>query len=125
MTTIRGRRSVATHDPEAMPMTVDLAFRTIAEASALIQARQLSPAEYVEALITRAETLDPQLHAYITPTFDLARRQAKQAEHEIMAGTYRGPMHGIPFALKDIYDTQGIRTSGHSKVCLHRIPEAD
>jgi hypothetical protein len=80
-------------------MTVDLAFLTIAEASALLQARQLSPVEYVEALITRAETFEPQLHAYITPTFDLARQQAKQAEHEIMAGTYRGPMHGIPFAL--------------------------
>jgi aspartyl-tRNA(Asn)/glutamyl-tRNA(Gln) amidotransferase subunit A len=106
-------------------MTVDLAFLTIAEASALIQARHLSPVEYVEALITRAETLDPQLHAYITPTFDLARQQAKQAEHEIMAGTYRGPMHGIPFALKDIYDTQGIRTSGHSQVCRNRIPDAD
>ena len=106
-------------------MTFDLAFLTIAEASALIQVRQLSPVEYVEALITRTETFDPQLHAYITPTFDLARQQAKQAEHEIMAGTYHGPMHGIPFALKDIYDTQGIRTSGHSKVCLHRIPEAN
>jgi aspartyl-tRNA(Asn)/glutamyl-tRNA(Gln) amidotransferase subunit A len=106
-------------------MTVDLAFLTIAEASALIQARQLSPVDYVEALITRTETFDPQLHAYITPTFDLARRQAQQAEDEIMAGTYRGPMHGIPFALKDIYDTRGIRTTGHSKVCLNRIPKAD
>ena len=106
-------------------MTVDLAFLTIAEASALIQARQLSPVEYVEALIARTETFDPQLHAYVTPTFDLARQQAQQAEHAIMAGTYRGPLHGIPFALKDIYDTKGIRTSGHSKVCLHRIPEAD
>jgi aspartyl-tRNA(Asn)/glutamyl-tRNA(Gln) amidotransferase subunit A len=106
-------------------MTVDLAFLTIAEASALIQARQLSPVEYVEALITRTETFDPQLHAYITPTFELARQQAKQAEDEIMAGRYRGSMHGIPFALKDIYDTKGICTSGHSKVCLNRIPEAD
>ena len=51
-------------------MTVELAFLTIAEASALIQARQLSPVEYVEALIARTETFDPQLHAYITPTFD-------------------------------------------------------
>src|ERR671919_1851720 len=106
-------------------MTVDLAFLTIAEASALIKTRQLSPVDYVAALITRIETFDPQLHAYITPTFDLARQQAKQAEDEIMAGRYRGPMHGIPFALNDIYDTKGIRTSGHSKVCLHRIPEAD
>ena len=106
-------------------MTGELAFLTIAEASALIKARQLSPVEYVEALIARAETFDPQLHAYITPTFDRARQQAKQAEHEIMAGTYRGPLHGIPFALKDIYDTEGIRTSGHSKVCLNRVPKAD
>ena len=106
-------------------MAVDLAFLTIAEASALIKSRQLSPVEYVEALIRRTETFDAQLHAYITPTFDLARQQAKQAEHDIAAGTYRGPLHGIPFALKDIYDTQGIRTSGHSKVCLQRIPDAD
>jgi aspartyl-tRNA(Asn)/glutamyl-tRNA(Gln) amidotransferase subunit A len=106
-------------------MTVELAFLTITDASALIQARQLSPVEYIEALIARTETFDPQLHAYITPTFDRARQQAKQAEHEIMTGTYRGPMHGIPFALKDIYDTEGIRTSGHSRVCLNRVPKED
>ena len=56
-------------------MTVELAFLTIAEASALIKTRQLSPVEYVEALIRRTETFDPQLHAYITPTFDLARQR--------------------------------------------------
>lgn len=106
-------------------MAVDLAFLTIAEASALIKSRQLSPVEYVEALSRRTETFDAQLHAYITPTFELARHQAKQAEHDIVAGTYRGPLHGIPFALKDIYDTKGIRTSGHSKVCLQRIPDTD
>jgi aspartyl-tRNA(Asn)/glutamyl-tRNA(Gln) amidotransferase subunit A len=65
------------------------------------------------------------LHAYITPTFDLARQQARQAEHEISAGTYRGPLHGMPFALKDIYDTRGIRTSGHSRVCQERLPDLD
>src|SRR5947207_13604570 len=111
--------------PEAISMAVDLAFLTIAEASALLKSRQLSPVEYVEALIQRTETFDPQLHAYITPTFDLARRQAQHAEHEIATGTYRGPLHGLPFALKDIYDTQRIRTSGHSSVCLNRMPDAD
>src|SRR5262245_36487263 len=111
--------------PEAISMAVDLAFLTIAEASALIKSRELSPVEYVEALIRRTETFDAQLHAYITPTFDLARQQAKHAEREIAAGRYRGPLHGIPFALKDIYDTQGIRTTGHSKVCLGRLPDAD
>jgi aspartyl-tRNA(Asn)/glutamyl-tRNA(Gln) amidotransferase subunit A len=106
-------------------MAVDLAFLTITEAAALMKSRQLSPVEYVEALIRRTETFDPQLHAYITPTFDLARQQAQHAAHEIAAGRYRGPLHGIPFALKDIYDTKGILTSGHSKVCIERIPEAD
>ena len=100
-------------------MAADLAFLTIAEASALIQSRQLSPVEYVEALIRRTETFDAQLHAYITPTFDLARQQAKQAEHDIAAGTYRGPLHGIPFALKDIYD------KGHTHVrAFQSVPPA-
>jgi aspartyl-tRNA(Asn)/glutamyl-tRNA(Gln) amidotransferase subunit A len=106
-------------------MTTDLAFLTIAEASALLKARQLSPVEYVEALIQRTEIFNAQLHAYITPTFELARQQAQRAEHEIASGTYRGPLHGIPFALKDIYDTQGILTSGHSRVCCERIPQTD
>ena len=69
----------------------------------------------LEALIQRTEAFDPQLHAYITPTFDLARQQAKQAEAEIASGKYRGPLHGIPFALKDIYDTAGILTSFTSR----------
>ena len=60
-------------------MTIDLALLTIAEASALIKSRQLSPVEYVEALIKRTETFDPQLHAYITPTFDLARQSSCRA----------------------------------------------
>src|SRR4029453_8188795 len=111
--------------PEAISMAVDLAFLTIAEASALIKSRPLSPLEHVEALIIRPGPLAPQLPAYIPPTFARARQQARQAEHDIAAGTYRGPLHGIPFALKDIYDTQGIRTSGHSKVCLQRIPDTD
>ena len=65
------------------------------------------------------------MHAYVTRTFDLARDQAKRVEHEIAAAQHRGPLHGIPFGLKEIYDTQGIRTFGHSKVCRERIPEAD
>jgi aspartyl-tRNA(Asn)/glutamyl-tRNA(Gln) amidotransferase subunit A len=106
-------------------MTDDLAFLTIAEASALIASRKLSPVEYVDALINRTEAFDPQLRAYITPTFDLARQQAQQAERDIAAGAYRGPMHGIPFGLKDIYDTKGILTSGHSRVCQQRLPDQD
>ena len=98
---------------------------SLAELSSLIGARKLSPVELVDALIRRVEELDAQTRAFITPTFDLARQQARQAEAEIVAGKYRGPLHGIPFALKDIYDTRGILTSGHSRVFMDRIPEKD
>src|SRR5437879_2187966 len=106
-------------------MATELHDLSIAELSSLIAARKLSPLELVEALIRRVEQYDRQTHAFITRTFDLARQQAKQAEAEIAAGRYRGALHGIPFALKDIYDTKGILTSGHSRVFLDRIPKDD
>ena len=106
-------------------MATELHDLSIAELSSLIAARKLSPLELVEALIRRVEQYDRQTHAFITRTFDLARQHAKQAEAEISAGRYRGALHGIPFALKDIYDTKGILTSGHSRVFLDRIPKDD
>jgi aspartyl-tRNA(Asn)/glutamyl-tRNA(Gln) amidotransferase subunit A len=106
-------------------MTTDLHDLPIAELSGLIAARKLSPLELAEALIQRVEQYDGQIHAFITPTFDVARQQARQAEAEIAAGRYRGALHGIPFALKDIYDTKGILTSGHSRVFIDRIPARD
>ncbi|HEY7539280.1 MAG TPA: amidase family protein, partial [Methylomirabilota bacterium] len=89
-------------------MTTDLHDLSIAALAGLIAARKLSPVELTDALIQRVERFDAQTRAFITPTFDLARRQARAAEAEIAAGRYRGPLHGIPFALKDIYDTRGI-----------------
>ena len=106
-------------------MPDDPHFLTIAAASQLILARKLSPLEYADALLARIDALDPQLNAFITVTADLAREQARAAEAEIMAGRYRGPLHGIPFALKDIYNTQGILTSGGSKICIDNIPAHD
>ena len=106
-------------------MTPDLHCLGIADAAQLIAARKLSPVEYVDALLVRIETFDPQLDAFITVTADIARSQARQAETEIMSRRYRGPLHGIPFALKDIYATKGIRTSGGSRVCAENIPNAD
>src|SRR3989441_11592268 len=106
-------------------MATELHDLSIADLSNLVAARKLSPLELVEALIRRVELYDRQTHAFITRTFDLARQQAKQAEAEIAAGRYRGALHGIPFALKDIYDTKGILTSGHSRVFLDRIPKDD
>jgi len=106
-------------------MAAELHDLSIAELSNLVAARTLSPVELAEALIRRVEQLDVQTHAFITPTFDLARRQARAAEAEIVAGRRRGPLHGIPFGLKDIYDTQGILTSGHSRVFIDRMPTED
>ena len=71
----------------------DLHDLSLTELSRLIGDRKLSPRELVEALIGRVESLDGQTRAFITPTFDLARRQARQAEAEIVAGRSRGPLH--------------------------------
>jgi aspartyl-tRNA(Asn)/glutamyl-tRNA(Gln) amidotransferase subunit A len=106
-------------------MADELAFMTIAEAARLIERKQLSPVELTTALIRRREALDPQLNAFLLPTPDRAIDQARIAEREIVDDAYRGPMHGIPFGLKDIYSTAGIRTTGHSKICLDTVPAAD
>jgi Asp-tRNA(Asn)/Glu-tRNA(Gln) amidotransferase A subunit family amidase len=106
-------------------MATELHDLSIAELSAALAGRTLSPVELVEALIRRVEAYDAQTHAFITRTFDLARRQAREAEAQLAAGRSRGPLHGIPFGLKDIYDTQGILTSGHSRVFIDRIPAED
>ena len=100
----------------------DLHYLTIAETADLIRNRKLSPVELTDALLKRIDTYNGQLSAYITVTGDVARAQAKRVEQEIAAGNYRGPLHGIPFALKDIYNTAGILTSGGSKVCADNIP---
>ena len=106
-------------------MANELHVLTIAEAAELIRTRKLSPVEYADSLLQRIDALEPQLNAFITRTAELARKQARAAETEIAAGRYRGPLHGIPFALKDIYNTKGILTSGGSRVCQDNIPAED
>ena len=106
-------------------MTEQLPFLTIAEAARLIESRKLSPVELTAALIARAQALDPQINAYVTTTFDGALEQAHKAEAEIAAGRYRGPLHGVPFGLKDMYDTAGIRTTAHSKILIDNVPTRD
>lgn len=106
-------------------MADDLCFYTIAQAAPLIAARKLSPVELTQAHLKRIADLDPQLNAFITVTADLALKRAREAEQEIVKGNYRGPLHGIPFGLKDIYNTRGILTSGHSRICGDNFPEED
>jgi aspartyl-tRNA(Asn)/glutamyl-tRNA(Gln) amidotransferase subunit A len=100
-------------------------FLTIAEAAKLIQQRELSPVELVDSRLARIEKLDGKLHSFIRVLADTARAEARAAESEIAAGKYRGPLHGIPLGLKDIYETAGIPTTGHSKVMQDHVPKAD
>ena len=106
-------------------MSGSLHFLTIAEAAPLIEKRELSPVTLTEAFLARIEELNPKLDAFITVTAERALDDARRAEREIAAGGYKGPLHGIPIALKDIYDTAGIRTSSHSHLHAERVPEAD
>jgi aspartyl-tRNA(Asn)/glutamyl-tRNA(Gln) amidotransferase subunit A len=94
---------------------------SLAEASAAIAAGTLSP----EAALARIAALDPKLNAFITITADRARRAAAAAEAEIKAGKKRGPLHGVPYALKDIYDVAGVRTTAHSKLLIDNVARED
>ena len=98
---------------------------TLAQAADLIRHRKLSPVEYTRALLTRTEALEPQLNAFITQTPEAGLEAAQAAEAEMARGNYRGPLHGIPFAVKDIYDTANVLTSGHSRTCIDRVPKRD
>src|ERR1700736_3139386 len=100
-------------------------FLTIAEAARLIEQRELSPVELVDSRLARIEKLDGQLHSFIRVLADQARADARAAESEIMAGNYRGPLHGIPIGLKDIYETAGVPTTGHSKILIGHVPQQD
>ncbi len=103
----------------------DLYYLSIAEASRLLAAKELSPVELTRAYLERIDALNPKLHAFITVTSELAMEQARAAEADIVRQGPRTPMHGIPFALKDIYDTAGIATTGHSRLMQDRVPEAN
>jgi aspartyl-tRNA(Asn)/glutamyl-tRNA(Gln) amidotransferase subunit A len=106
-------------------MSTDLTTLTIAESAAKLAAREVSSAELTEAYLGRIERLNPAIIAYVTVTADRARSDAARADREIAAGNYRGPLHGIPIGLKDLYDTAGIETAGGSKIFAGRIPDSD
>lgn len=103
----------------------DLTALSIVEAAALIVRRRVSPVELTEAYLARIEAQDALLNAYVTVTGDAAREEARAAEREIAGGTYRGPLHGIPIALKDLYATKGVRTAAGSKILWDRVPDHD
>ena len=102
-----------------------LYFLTIREAAELLRSGKLSPVELTQACLDRIDATDGQLHSFITLLKDEALEQARTAEAEILRGGYKGPLHGIPIALKDLYDTAGVRTTSGSRVDFDRVPEED
>src|SRR5712675_530556 len=101
------------------------AFATIRKLAGEIKARRISAIDLVEMFLARIDRYDSKLLAFITVTPEVARQQAKQADTEIRAGKYRGPLHGIPWGVKDIYDTKGIRSTWGSPIYKDRLPEYD
>lgn len=103
----------------------ELTKLTIAEASRKIRSGEISCAELAEACIARAKTYNPKINAYITIMSEQSLAQAKTLDVEAKAGKFRGPLHGIPIALKDNIDTMDARTTGGSAVFDDRFPDED
>jgi aspartyl-tRNA(Asn)/glutamyl-tRNA(Gln) amidotransferase subunit A len=105
--------------------TEEWTFLSISELSELIRTRKISPVEVTRATLERIDRLNPKLNAYITVTADSAMKSAQEAESEIQRNRWRGPLHGVPIALKDLFDTAGIRTTAGSALFKERVPEQD
>jgi Asp-tRNA(Asn)/Glu-tRNA(Gln) amidotransferase A subunit family amidase len=103
----------------------DIAFATVSEQSRWIETRKLTSERLTRIYLERIERFDPKLHCVITLTKELALAQAAQADKEIAAGHYRGPLHGIPWGAKDLLDTSGIYTTYGAEPFRNRVPAAD
>jgi aspartyl-tRNA(Asn)/glutamyl-tRNA(Gln) amidotransferase subunit A len=102
-----------------------LADLSLAEAAELVRSRKASPVELTRACLRRIEALDPKLNAFVTVTAESALAAAQLAADEIARGGWRGPLHGVPLALKDIVDQAGVRTTAASNVLRDRVPAKD
>jgi Asp-tRNA(Asn)/Glu-tRNA(Gln) amidotransferase A subunit family amidase len=102
--------------------TIELCYLPATQLAAAIRAKDLSPTEVVDAFLARIERLNPTLNAYCTVTADLARADARRAEAAVLQGVALGALHGVPFSLKDLTPTKGIRTTFGSKIFEHHVP---
>ena len=113
-------------DPGPLPARdEDIAFATVTQLSRWIETRKLTSEHLTNIYLKRLEKFDPRLHCVITLTRELALTQAKQADEEVAAGKYRGPLHGIPWGGKDLLDTAGIPTTYGAEPFRNRVPTED
>src|SRR5262245_30598325 len=103
----------------------ELTTLTIAQAGDMLARREITATALTEAFLARIDAVDHKTASYLTVPADLARKAAGQADMDLSRGVRRGPLHGIPVALKDIYETEGIRTSGHSHLRKDYVPSVD
>lgn len=103
----------------------ELCFLTLAEQARLIGSREVSPVEVVDSTLRQIEQVDGRVNGFITVTAESARSAAREAEREIARGGYRGPLHGIPIALKDLFYTRGLRTTAGSRILRDFVPDED
>jgi aspartyl-tRNA(Asn)/glutamyl-tRNA(Gln) amidotransferase subunit A len=103
----------------------DLHWASIADLARLIATKEISPVDVVRVHLDRIAALDAGLHCFITVTAEAALEAARAAETELAAGRSLGPLHGVPYALKDLFDTAGVRTTGGSKILGDRVPAED
>lgn len=106
-------------------MSRDLVYFSALELGTLLRKREASAVEIAETVLERIQSLDPKVHAYITIMADEALSAARRCDAELAAGEDRGPLHGIPVAVKDLYDTAGTRTTSGSQILADRVPDRD
>src|SRR3989337_2871323 len=101
---------------------MDLTDLTLAGAAGLLAGGEISPVELAQAHLERIAALEGRLNCFITVSSELALEHARQAEAEIRQGEYRGALHGLPLALKDLYEVEGVRTTAGSKFFSDHVP---
>jgi len=111
--------------PPGPDLEDDVHFRSLGEVARLLEARAISPVELTQHMLERITALDGRLRSYATVTADRALDAARRAEQEIASGRYRGPLHGMPIAVKDLCYTAGIRTMGGSAAYRDFVPDFD
>ena len=103
----------------------DLAFTPASELLPLLRRLELSPVELVEAVLARIERFEPRLNAFITVCGEEARAAAREAEKALLRGEPLGPLCGVPFSVKDLLDTKGVRTTFGSVIFKDNVPKKD